>query len=90
MMEMKTSHNTRRGGPYDRGSADSYYGRPINPHYYVDKTGTSPLVPIDKMTKEEIKAYLDGFKDNEKERNFLSVPNKPTETPPTQSNAMPD
>ena len=22
------------GGPYDRGSADSYYGRGRDPHYY--------------------------------------------------------
>ena len=25
--------DTRHGGPYDRGSADSYYRRPRNPHF---------------------------------------------------------
>ena len=27
--------NRRHGGPYDRGSADSYYRRPPRPHYFV-------------------------------------------------------
>ena len=28
----------RHGGPYDRGSADSYYNRPRRPHYYKGDT----------------------------------------------------
>ena len=59
----KYSH--RHGGPYDRGSADSYYRRPFDPHYYVDGTGTSTRVEKDKMTEEDIAAYTAGFKENE-------------------------
>jgi hypothetical protein len=58
--------NTRHGGPFDRGSADSYYGRGINPHYYVEGTSTSPKIEMEKMTKEEIADYMAGFEWNEK------------------------
>lgn len=56
---------TRHGGPFDRGSADSYYGRGYRPHYYVNGTGTSPRVPMEEMTQEEIDAYGAGYEWNE-------------------------
>jgi hypothetical protein len=55
----------RHGGPYDRGSADSYYHRGRNPHYYKGATQRSPLVEKDNMTDEEIKEYNQGYDDNE-------------------------
>ena len=55
----------RHGGPYDRGSADSYYGRPRRPHYYRGDTGTSDRVDYDGMTPDEVVAYLAGYEDNE-------------------------
>lgn len=60
-------YNTRHGGPYDRGSADAYYRRPFNPHYYVGDTGSSSLVEEKDMTEEDIKAYTAGY-DEETER----------------------
>ena len=30
---MSKKYDERHGGPWDRGSADSYYGRGSNPHY---------------------------------------------------------
>jgi hypothetical protein len=65
MIAEKTQHNTRHGGAYDRGSADSYYSRGYNPHYYVAGTGTSLRVEKKDMTVEEIAAYTAGFNDNE-------------------------
>jgi hypothetical protein len=56
---------TRHGSPYDRGSADSYYRRAYNPHYYVGGTGTSPRVTLKDMTPDEIVAYTAGYRDNE-------------------------
>lgn len=53
--------NTRHGGPFDRGAADAYYGRPAIPHYFVGNTYSSPKVTADKMTAEEIDAYYEGF-----------------------------
>lgn len=60
----------RHGGPYDRGSADSYYRRGRKPHYYVGDTYNSDIVTEDRMTLEEIEAYHKGFDDNEADQNF--------------------
>jgi hypothetical protein len=64
------SYDKRHGGPYDRGSADSYYRRGYKPHYFVGDTYQSEEVPMDKMTAEEITAYTKGYNDNEKDGNF--------------------
>jgi hypothetical protein len=51
----------RHGGPYDRGSADAYCGRPYNPHFYVGPTYASTLVEKDDMTPEQINEYDAGW-----------------------------
>ena len=56
-------YDSRHGGCFDRGSADSYYGRPINPHYYVGGTANSELVT--ELTPSEKEAYLAGYDYNE-------------------------
>lgn len=56
-------YDDRHGGPYDRGSADSYYRRGRNPHYYVGATGHTE--PITNLTPEELEAYHAGYNDNE-------------------------
>lgn len=61
--------NTSHGSPYDRGSADSYYRRPYNPHYWLDPMGRN-VVPLAEMTAEEIVEYTKGFNDNEADQNF--------------------
>lgn len=60
----------RHGGPYDRGSADSYYRRGAKPHYYKGATYNSEIVTEESMTAEEIEAYYAGFDDNEESGNF--------------------
>lgn len=62
--------DTRHGGPYDRGSADSYYRRPRNPHFYAGATGSSPRIEMECMTPDEIEAYNAGYDDNEAEGNY--------------------
>jgi hypothetical protein len=64
--EQDVGYDQRHGGPYDRGSADSYYGRLFDPHYYVEGTGTSPRVELGDMTAEEITAYTAGYNYNER------------------------
>ena len=59
------SYGTRHGGPYDRGSADSYYGRPIEPHYFAGGSYASEEFRSKEMTDEQIEAYLAGYKWNE-------------------------
>jgi hypothetical protein len=63
--ETRNSYDTRHGGPFDRGSADSYYHRPRNPHFYTGGTATSDRVEQSAMTAEEIQAYLAGYQWNE-------------------------
>jgi len=56
----------RHGGPYDRGGADSYYGRPFDPHYWPEGTYVGERVEMADMSAKEIVEYTKGYKDNEK------------------------
>ena len=62
--------NKRHGGPYDRGSADSYYGRARRPHFFSDATYASDEITEQFMTKQQIAEYNLGFDDNEAAANF--------------------
>ena len=59
------SETVRHGGPFDRGSADSYYHRGLQPHYYVGASITSERVEKDDMTRQELLEYYAGFEYNE-------------------------
>lgn len=54
----------RHGSLYDRGSADSYYGRIRDPHWYPE--GSYQGEPVESLTKDEIEEYLAGYDDNER------------------------
>lgn len=54
----------RHGGLFDRGSADSYYRRPRDPHWYPEGTGRGQKST--DLTTEEIQEYLEGYEYNEK------------------------
>jgi hypothetical protein len=56
------------GGPYDRGAADSYYGRGRKPHKYPNGTYNPPEVT--DLTPEELEAYHAGYDENEAMGNF--------------------
>ena len=58
-------YDQRHGGPFDRGTADSYYHRGYDPHYYVGDTAMSPRVEMKDMTAEQIAAYTAGYRYNE-------------------------
>ena len=53
----------RHGSLFDRGSADSYYGRVRSPHYYPNGTGHLPR--IDALTEAEKAEYNAGYDWNE-------------------------
>ena len=38
------NYDTRHGSPYDRGSADAWYRRPFNPHYFVGDSYSTPRI----------------------------------------------
>lgn len=54
---------SRHGSLYDRGSADSYYGRPPCPHWWPLGTGNGQKI-VD-LTKAEREEYYAGYKHNE-------------------------
>jgi hypothetical protein len=58
-------YNNRHGGPFDRGSADSWYSRGIQPHYYVGDTHASTRLEEVDMSEKEVADYLAGYQYNE-------------------------
>lgn len=56
---MARTYDERHGGPWDRGSADAYYRRPRNPHYFVGATYSSEEVT--DLAPEELEAYNAGY-----------------------------
>ena len=55
--------DTRHGGAFDRGAADSYYHRGIEPHYYSG--GTHQSEKVTALTESEISEYMAGYYWNE-------------------------
>jgi hypothetical protein len=53
----------RHGGLFDRGSADSWYSRPRNPHWYPEGSYVGGAVAV--HTEEEIAEYNAGYDHNE-------------------------
>jgi len=79
--EYEEEQRKRHNGPYDRGSADSWYRRPQSPHYYIkNQDGTSKRIPEDQMTDEEIEDYYEGYNDNEKEGGHKQYSDNPFES----------
>ena len=54
----------RHGSLFDRGSADSWYSRPHQPHWYPNGSYNDPR--IEDLTPEQIAEYHAGYEDNEK------------------------
>jgi len=54
----------RHGGLFDRGSADSYYSRPQDPHWYPE--GSYNGNRIDQLNEHEIDEYMAGYEHNER------------------------
>jgi hypothetical protein len=52
------------GGLFDRGSADSYYSRPRDPHWWTE--GTHQGQKITNLSEAEIAEYNAGYNWNEK------------------------
>ena len=53
------------GSPFDRGSADSYYGRAQDPHWWPEGTYKGKRVEAENMTLKEMRAYYAGYAYNE-------------------------
>ena len=58
------TYDTLHGSPFDRGSADSYYGRPRDPHCYPTGTYKSTRVELEPGTSA-FEAYMAGYEYNQ-------------------------
>ena len=59
------TYNASHGSPFDRGSADSYYGRTQDPHKGGVGGDSGPRVEAPDMTLAEIIEYFRGYEYNE-------------------------
>jgi len=57
----KPKYNTEHGSPYDRGSADAYYGRKKDPHWWPKGTYFGERIGINSMTPLQIEEYHNGY-----------------------------
>jgi len=64
-LETRNNYDQRHGGPFDRGSADSHYGRPRRPHFFIGDTYSSEEITESSMAPNEVQAYLAGYQWNE-------------------------
>jgi hypothetical protein len=64
LQEQRQFIRKNHGSLFDRGSADSYYGRPRDPHWYPHGTGFGDR--ISDLTKDEIAEYMAGYDWNER------------------------
>ena len=59
----ETPLDCSHGSPYDRGRADSYYGRPVSPHRWVfDEHGEEKRLQL--VTDQEVLEYNRGYCEN--------------------------
>jgi hypothetical protein len=59
------TYDQKHGNAFDRGSADSYYGRGRDPHMWPEGTYKGTRVEAKDMTPEQIEAYHAGYDYNE-------------------------
>ena len=54
------------GSPFDRGAADSYYHRPLDPHWYPEGSYNGDRVEAENMHGIQLRAYAMGYEYNER------------------------
>lgn len=59
------TYSQKHGNAFDRGSADSYYGRGRDPHMWPEGTYKGKRVDAKDMTPAQIEAYNAGYDYNE-------------------------
>jgi hypothetical protein len=59
------TYDATHGSPFDRGSADSYYSRPQDPHFYPEGSYNGDRVEAKDMTLAQMRAYFRGYEYND-------------------------
>jgi hypothetical protein len=58
-------YNAEHGSPFDRGSADSWYSRPQQPHWYPEGSYNGDRVEAKDMSLQQMREYFRGYEYNE-------------------------
>jgi hypothetical protein len=59
------TYTTWHGSPFDRGSADSWYSRPQQPHWYPEGSYRGDRVESKDMSLQQMREYFRGYEYNE-------------------------
>ena len=63
-----TEYDKTHGGPWDRGSADAYYGRVADPHKYP--AGSYKGARVALTDPDEVAAYENGYETTEDRKDW--------------------
>ena len=63
-------YNKRHGGPFDRGTCDSWYSRGCDPHFYLGDSYSGTRIEEKEMRPDELRAYNAGYAENEADRSM--------------------
>jgi hypothetical protein len=66
------TYDSSNGSPFDRGSADRYYGRKASPHKNVRRE-EGGVIAITDLTPEEEKAYMAGYEWEQERKDWDKV-----------------
>jgi hypothetical protein len=58
-------YDATHGSPFDRGSADSWYSRPQQPHWYPEGSYNGDRVEAKDMSLQQMREYFRGYEYNE-------------------------
>ena len=58
-------YDAQHGSPFDRGSADSWYSRPQQPHWYPEGSYNGDRVEAKDMSLQQMREYFRGYEYNE-------------------------
>ena len=58
------------GSPLDRGSADRYYGRPYDPHYWPMGTRKGIKIEAEQMDPLQVAEYTFGYENETDRKNW--------------------
>ena len=66
----KAKDKAKHGSPLDRGSADRYYGRPYDPHYWPMGTYHGIRIDAEQMEPIQIAEYTYGYENETDRKNW--------------------
>ena len=60
----------KHGSPYDRGSADRYYQRQFDPHWWPEGTGKGLKITAEVMHEDELLEYSLGWHEEDDRKDY--------------------